>query len=179
MLLSLVVGLRHNHLSWQENLADMASLLRDSPTWEQAVALPEIGVVTPWDLERSWPSDALRWPTYTESTPELAERNFLRPLRRLVAELLGAEAQNALSRRAKVQDLIGRWLMARVQQAISEVTRALDAGEPRLAAGELDGLVRELSHWKATYGTECARNALGSMSRLLAPFAPHLEKREN
>jgi isoleucyl-tRNA synthetase len=87
--------------------------------------------------------------------------------------------------------LLDRWIVSRLNQVVAEVRRRLDAYEPNLAAGAIEGfVVEELSNWyirrnrrrfwksesdrdkAASYQTlyEC----LTTLAGLLAPFTPFL-----
>ena len=144
---SLVIGAGEERLGWLGDFAKVAALLRGSPAWEQALAIPESGPEATWDLERHAPADALRWAAYTNTTPDQAERDFVRPLWRLIVSLLDSSgAQDGLPGGA-TDELLDRWLAARLHHAATTVTQALDGREPGRAAGELAALVGDLAAW--------------------------------
>jgi isoleucyl-tRNA synthetase len=170
---SLVIGLGDRHLGWLSDLAGVAALTQGALAWEQAVALPEGETEEAWDLERSHSADALRWATYTGTTPDQAERDFLRPLWRLLLSFLGV-ADEVPPGQVPGGDLLDRWLAARLNQAISAVTHALESREPRRAADALAALVNDLVDWYMPRRSGSGVRMLEPLSQLLAPFAPHL-----
>jgi isoleucyl-tRNA synthetase len=166
---SLAVGLGEKYLGWLGDLTETAALLRGALAWEQAIALPESEAGGETHPDRSLPGDALRWAAYTRTTPDRAEREFLRPLWQLAVGR--ATMQGAITASGPNDKWGG---MSRLQQAICGVTEALDAGEPRRAAEELAALVGDLAGWYAPDQLGGGEEWLESLSRLLAPFVPHL-----
>jgi len=149
-------------------------LLRNEPAWEQALVIPTSAPETAWELERHAPADALRWAAYAGTTPELAERSFLRPLWQLAFSLLDApEGQDPVPRDA-TGELLDRWAAARLYQATAVVTQALDDREPQQAAGELAALVEDLAGWYVPRRPGAGARLLEPLTLLLAPFVPHL-----
>jgi isoleucyl-tRNA synthetase len=94
----------------------------------------------------------------------------------------GVPSPGEVSREKPYDQLLRRWLKARLRRGIDSVTSALDDCEPHLAAGELAMVVDDLSFWQSLlrsgsnlFGVGQARNeALDVLARLTAPFAPHL-----
>ena len=171
---SLVIGTGEERLGWLGDFAEIAALLRGSPAWEQALAIPESGSQVTWDLERHGPADALRWAAYTNTTPDQAERDFVRPLWRLTVSLLDSSgAQDGLPGGA-IYELLDRWLVARLYHAATAVTQALDDRKPGRAAGELAALVGDLAAWYMPRRPGAGREFLEPLTLLLAPFVPHL-----
>ena len=88
---------------------------------------------------------------------------------------MSLSSEAAAHRRAgKESDLLDRWLVARLHQVSGAVAQALDAQEPDRAAGELAGLVSDLADWAAPRQPGGLGPTLVFLSRLLAPFVPHL-----
>jgi hypothetical protein len=171
---SLVIGAGEERQGWLGDFAQAAALLRGSPAWEQSLAIPESGPQVAWDLERHAPTDALRWAAYTNTTPEQAERDFVRPLWRLIVSLLDSSgAQDGLPGGA-TYELLDRWLVARLYHAVTAVTQALDDRKPGRAAGELAALVGDLAAWYVPRRPGAGREFLEPLTLLLAPFVPHL-----
>jgi len=166
------VGLGDQHLGWLGDLAEVAALLGASLAWEQALALPASEPGSDWDLARIPSADALRWAAYAGTNPEQAERDFLRPLWQLAISLLSLP--EAPQVRAGEQDPLDLWLAARLQQATSVVTQALDGLDPYQAVEELEAVVRDLADWVVPYRPHSGSEALEPLSRLLAPFVPYL-----
>jgi isoleucyl-tRNA synthetase len=166
------VGFGDKHLGWLGDLTEVAALLRGSLAWEQAVALPELEIGPTLDLERALPADALRWAAYADMTPAEAERAFLHPLWRLVLPFLSGPSVSQA--KAGSEELFDRWLLARLYQAVTVLTGALDACDPQRAARELGALVDDVSGWYAPHRPGGGDEALGVLCRLLVPFAPHV-----
>ncbi len=171
---SLAIGVGEGRTGWLGDMTRIAPLLGGSAAWERALAIPESGFEAPWDLERHGPADALRWAAYTNTTPQEAERGFLRPVWRLIVSLLdSARARDQQPGNAMVE-LLDRWATARVYQAAAAVTRALDVREPQRAAGELASLVDDLTAWYMPQRPGVGRELVEPLTLLLAPFVPHL-----
>ena len=171
---SMAIGVGEEQVGWLGDLARVAALLRESPAWEQALAITESRPEVQWDLEHHAPADALRWASYTSMMPEQAERDFMRPLWQLVVALLdSSEAQVGLLEGATAE-LLDRWVAARMHYAITTTTQALDDREPWRAAGELATLMADLAGWYLPLRPGAGRDLLKPLTLLLAPFMPHL-----
>ncbi len=171
---SLAIGVGEERTGWLGDLSKVAALLGGSAAWERALAIPESGSETRWDLEHHPPADALRWAAYTNTTPKDAERAFLRPVWRLIASLLdSAQAPDQQPGNA-MAELLDRWAAARVYHGVAVVTRVLDVREPQRAAGELVSLVDDLAAWYMPQRPVGGRELVEPLTLLLAPFVPHL-----
>lgn len=170
----LAVGLGDKDLGWLGDLTETEALLRGALAWKQSLALPESEAGPAWDLEPAPPADALRWATYAATTPQEAEREFLRPLWRLAMSFLSAGEEKKGRAGAGLGECLDRWLAARLRQASDTVARALDRHDPGAAAGELACLVADLAGWYAPRRPGGGREALVPLCWLLAPFVPHL-----
>lgn len=166
----LAVGLGDRDLGWLGDFTEMMAVLHSSLAWQQAVALPESEPETDWSLERVMPADAMRWAAYAGTTPDRAEREFLRPLWQAIVSLY----ESPRSVETNVEELCDRWLLVRLHQATGAVSEALEAGEPGRAAGELAVLASDLGDWYVPHRPGGGRQYLASLSQLLAPFVPHL-----
>jgi isoleucyl-tRNA synthetase len=171
---SLAVGLGDRDLGWLGDMTEAMALLRGSLAWEQAVALPEGIPGSAWNLALPPPADVLRWASYAGKMPDQAERDFLRPLWCLIMELAAKADRSPAARPQEEQAILNRWLLARLQQTISTVTQALDACAPDQAANALSGLIHDLVTWYAPPLPEGEERLIETLSRLLAPFVPHL-----
>jgi isoleucyl-tRNA synthetase len=169
---NLAVGLGDLRLGWLGDLAEVAALLSGSLAWEQALALPEVEPESTWDLARIPSADALRWAAFAGTTPDRAGRDVLRPLWQAALSLLGQPS--VPSDQNGDDDLLDRWLAARLNQTIEAVALALDASDPRRATDELASLVSDLADWVVPYRLGGGREVLEPLSRLLAPFVPYL-----
>lgn len=170
---NLAIGLGDRHLGWLGDLSELAALLLGALAWERAVTLSEADPGSAWNMERMPPADAMRWAAYTGATADLAEQTFLRPLWRLVVSSLSVP-DRAWKGQMDEDDLLDRWLAARLSQSIILMTDSLDAGEPYLAAEELAALVADLDKWYAPHRPQGVGQVLELLCRLLAPFVPHL-----
>ena len=176
---SLAVGLGDRDLGWLGDAAEVAALLWDSLGWEQAVALPRIGVREGWDRERSQPADALRWAAYVGGTPVDAERDLLRPLWRwlISQEPSQAESGEAPARPRPAAELLDRWLLARLYETTRATQIALSGARPTGAAELVGALVQDIVGWYGLHRegiSPVQQPVLETLSRLLAPFVPHL-----
>lgn len=172
----MAIGLGDQHLGWLGDLTEVAALLQGTLAWERAMVLPESEPDAAWDLVRLPPADAVRWATWSGTTPEQAEHDFLRPLWRLALSVPTEPAPGLRGGAVvgKESDLLDRWLAARLYQASRAVDEALDAQEPARAAGALAALVSDLADWAAPRQPAYLVPALEFTSRLSAPFVPHL-----
>ncbi len=182
----LAVGVRDRHVGWLGDLAEIAALLWGDLAWEQAMVLPKVEVEPVLEPAPALAADAMRWAAYTGVTPSQAERGFLRPARGLAQSLLGLNEDRRGEEPPSpdrlweelegttIGSLLERWSSARVNQAIVAVTQALDAGEPSQAAQELAALVSDLADWYAVHRAGGRAEVLEPLSRILAPFVPHL-----
>jgi len=169
------IGLGDRELGWLGDLTEMAALLRGSLAWGQAVTLPEAGIETAWDQRQSAPADALRWAAYTGVTPDQAEQDLLRPLWAWVYRQTGSQdAEITLPPQpGAAEGMGGDQVLARLRQAVSTVTEALEECDLPRATRELTALAGDLSGLYAPQPSERA-GAIDMLSRLLAPFVPHL-----
>jgi isoleucyl-tRNA synthetase len=185
----LAVSLGRTHSGWLADLAALAGLVHRAPAWTQAVELPEHiqppapRVAEGMDLDRmhSSPATALRWAAYTGTTPDQAEETFLRPLWQLICESVDRTAERPSSPVGSeqilseaAQQILVRWLHARLYQGIATITDALESFQPETAAARLAALIGDLQQWPATYVEAGTTTVLEALSCLLAPFTPHL-----
>ena len=175
---TLAVGIGDKHIGWLGDLSEASALLHGALAWEQALALPQAPDGAFQDVNRSTPADALRWAAYAGTTPAQAERDLLRPLWQLfirsqdsVASTQTPEAPASKRTRAQLFD---RWLAARLNQTIIDVTKHLDACNPHQSVQTLALLVSDITDWYATYQDNIAPEVTEPLSRLMAPFIPHL-----
>ena len=169
------VGLGDKELGWVGDLTEMAALLRGSLAWGQAVVSPGGRTETEREQRQPTPADTLRWAAYTGVTPDQAEQGFLRPLWALVHPQAGSQGMAevaALPQSVAKRKTDDDRLQVRLRQAVSTVTEALELCDLARATGELVTLVGDLSG----LGTpqQLGAEAIEMLSRLLAPFAPHL-----
>jgi isoleucyl-tRNA synthetase len=167
----LAVGLPGRE-GWLDVLHKTVGLLGGERVAYQVVSLPAVQADSSWDPDRPALSDALRWATYAGTTPELAERSFLRPLWQLALALPTQQPPDG--ELPPDSELLGRWLRARVAKATDVVSHALDNGDLKQATGELASLVDEAVGFCLPGQTDGGASVLDPLSRLLAPFVPHM-----
>lgn len=173
---ALAIGLGQEGGGWLADLATAATLLRGPTPWGRSLKVPLGQSDLMLDIDSRTPADALRWAVYTETSPLQAEREFLQPL----WELAVTSTQGPLSARGRDaesagdESLLDRWIAARLRQTTQEITRALEALDLGRAARALNGFVQHVTAWYAPLRPEGVARVLEPLSRLLAPFAPHL-----
>ncbi len=178
---SLAVSLGDRQPGWLSDTAEMTALLRGSPAWEQSVTVEEGSEWPARELQHSRPADAERWAAYAGSTPEEAEEAFLRPLWSLAAAG-GIQPPTSLrGGEVAVGELLDRWLQARLHEVTCVVGQALDDADPGGAVGHLATFADDLADWYLPHHPRGGLPAgpagdemLATLSRLLAPFVPHL-----
>ena len=170
----LAIGVGDEGQGWLDDCAKVAALLDSGPAWERALTLSENEADLAQDQERYAPGDALRWATYAGTTLGQAERDFLRPLWRLVVSLLDPSEAGSMPPGQATGELLDEWMAARLYHAAAAVTRALDEREPGRAARELAALLDDWAGWYAPRRPGVGRELVEPLTLLLAPFAPHL-----
>jgi isoleucyl-tRNA synthetase len=98
----------------------------------------------------------------------------MRPLWQLVVSVLGSSESQAAAPAGETEQILDRWVSARLHHTASAVTDALDGREPARAAGELAALVGDLVAWYQPWRPGAGRELLEPLVLLLAPFLPHL-----
>ncbi len=175
----LVVSLGDRGRDWLDDTAEMAALLGGPLTWVRALPLNQGPEWPAGEADRRRAADAQRWAAYAGLTPERAEEEFLRPLWSLAAA--GGDKPATPEPPTAVGTLLDRWLQARLHEVAGAVGEALDAAEPGRASGYLATLPGDVADWYVPHhprgglpvgpmGEEMA----ATLSRLLAPFVPHL-----
>ncbi|MFC2031071.1 class I tRNA ligase family protein, partial [Chloroflexota bacterium] len=84
----LAISLDRGDRGWLQDKDQLGTILQQAVADRPAIALPRKVVGRSWDHTRSSSGDALRWATYTETAPHLAEAGFLRQVQHLVQDLL-------------------------------------------------------------------------------------------
>ena len=157
---------------WLDLLQSMAGLMEGAPASNQSLALVNSQNDSSWDLTRPFLSDAVRWASVTGSTPDLVERDLLQPLWRVALALSASQTGDAADHGES--ELLHRWLRARIAKAVGVVTDGLDSRDLAQAVAELTCLLDDVVRLYLAYQPEGAGDVLDTLSRLLAPFVPHL-----
>lgn len=203
---------------WFYSLHAISTLLYGEPCFKNVICLGHLvdekghkmskskgNVVEPLPMFDKYGADAVRWYLFTASEPgeqkrfserlvQEAQRGFLGTLWNvysffvLYANLDKPNLQNRpeVQRRPEMD----RWLVARLQRLIQEVTEGLEAYDARGAGKALEAFVDELSNWyvrrnrrrfwknedatdrEAAYAT--LWEALVTVAKLTAPFTPFI-----
>jgi len=203
---------------WFYSLHAISTLLYNQPCFKNVICLGHLvdekghkmskskgNVVEPLPMFDKYGADAVRWYLLTGSEPgeqkrfserlvQEAQRGFLGTLWNVYSffVLYANLDRPNLNQRPPVQDRpeIDRWLVARQQQLIQQVTAALDAYNARGAGKALEQFVEELSNWyvrrnrrrfwknedptdrESAYAT--LWEALVTVAQLTAPFTPFI-----
>ena len=203
---------------WFYTLHALATLMKGDLCYKNVICLGHIldgegqkmskskgNIVDPWDVLNTQGADALRWYLYTANPPG-EPRRFSQDLvsesiRRFMLTLWNTYSffvtyanldQPDLTAAAKVpyaeRPLIDRWLVARLNALVRDVTGMLDKYEVTGPARAIEGFIDDLSNWYvrrnrrrfwksesdsdklAAYQT--LHEALVTVSKLCAPFIP-------
>ncbi|MDT7919899.1 MAG: isoleucine--tRNA ligase [Meiothermus sp.] len=203
---------------WFYSLHAISTLLYNQPCFKNVICLGHLvdekghkmskskgNVVEPLPMFDKYGADAVRWYLFTGSEPgeqkrfserlvQEAQRGFLGTLWNVYGffVLYANLDKPNLNQRPPVQDRpeMDRWLVARQQQLIEQVTSALDAYDARGAGKALEQFVEELSNWyvrrnrrrfwkndnptdrESAYAS--LWEALVTVSQLAAPFTPFI-----
>lgn len=154
--------------------------------------------VDPWAILNSEGADALRWYLYVSAPPEHSRR-FSRELvnesaRRFLGTLMNTYNFFVLNANAAKPDLsqakapkdresLDRWILARLNKLVKQVTEDLNVFDLTPAARKLDDFVDDLSNWfvrtsrrrfwaEEVEAFQTLWECLETVSKLLAPFVP-------
>jgi len=203
---------------WFYSLHAISTLLYNQPCFKNVICLGHLvdekghkmskskgNVVEPLPMFDKYGADAVRWYLFTGSEPGEQKRFSERLVQEAQRGILGTlwnvysffvlyanlDRPN-LNQRPPVQDRpeMDRWLVARQQQLVQQVTAALDAYDARGAGKALEQFVEELSNWyvrrnrrrfwknedptdrESAYAT--LWEALVTVAQLTAPFTPFI-----
>ena len=162
-------------------------------------------VLDPWEVVNVYGADAVRWFFYAGSAPwrdrrldpkDIIEtRGVLETVRNVYSffALYAGIDQFEPSQHTVSSDqraLLDRWILSRLQHAVSETTRALDEYDPVAATQAIATFVDELSNWYVRnsrarfWGSSWTVDKISAfatlyevlleLAKLLAPFVPFL-----
>ncbi|MDW8481152.1 MAG: isoleucine--tRNA ligase [Meiothermus sp.] len=203
---------------WFYSLHAISTLLYGEPCFKNVICLGHLvdekghkmskskgNVVEPLPMFDKYGADAVRWYLFTASEPgeqkrfserlvQEAQRGFLGTLWNVYSffVLYANLDRPNLQSRPEVQKRpeMDRWLVARLQQLIEQVTERLEVYDARGAGKALEAFVDELSNWyvrrnrrrfwknedaadrEAAYAT--LWEALVTLAKLTAPFTPFI-----
>ncbi|WP_104990590.1 isoleucine--tRNA ligase [Deinococcus sp. NW-56] len=202
---------------WFYSLHAIATMLYDQPAYRNVICLGHIvdehgakmskskgNVVEPLPLFDRYGADSVRWYMFMASDPgdqkrfserlvAEAQRSYVNTLWNVYSFFVlyanldqpGLEDAPAAAERPEMD----RWLLARLEETVRDVTEALDAYDARSGGRALERFVADLSNWYvrrnrsrfwgeggqvdvAAYAT--LHEALLTVSQLTAPFTPFL-----
>ncbi len=203
---------------WFYSLHAISTLLYDSPAYKNVICLGHLldekgqkmskskgNVVEPIPTFDKYGADAVRWYVYTSGEPgdskRFSERLVVEGMRGFLNTLWNVYGFFVLYANLDNPDLVNRpepksrpemdrWLVARTQQLILEVTEKLDAYDAKNAGRALEQFVDELSNWFVRRGRRrfwknddaadqasayaTLYEALVTLTQLSAPFTPFL-----
>lgn len=156
-------------------------------------------VINPWEMIDRYGADALRWYMYTVNQPgdnkrfdetlldEMVKKTFLILWNVHIFGKTYAGAQTANRDNKRSNHVLDRWITAKLNLLIKNVTAHLDAYLIPEAGREISDFITDLSTWylrrsrdrfKAENDSVAAtlRSVLMSVSKIMAPFAPFLSE---
>jgi len=146
-------------------------------------------VVEPWDLINRYGADAVRWYFYTVNPPgepkKFDENDLLKTKRRFHNLLYNSSvfyktyvSLNSKPHNLKSENILDKWIIARLNEVIVKTTERLDDYDIGGAAKIIESLVDDLSHWyirrsrKRPETLSVLRYVLLEIAKLIAPFTP-------
>jgi isoleucyl-tRNA synthetase len=203
---------------WFYTLLAVATLLGREAAYKNVISLGLIldksgqkmskskgNVVNPWDIINRYGVDALRWYLYTVNPPgepkrfdedELAKnsRQFFTMLYNsyVFYETYADRSAKFKIQNSKLSNVLDEWILARLDETIAAVTKALNHYDVGGGANEVEHLVDDLSRWyirrsrrrfqkpdsspagQKDYAAASATlgYVLQEISKLIAPFTP-------
>jgi isoleucyl-tRNA synthetase len=189
----LAVGTGDQATGWLGELQKIAALLHQRPGWDRALALRQGAPAGDMSLDLLISADQVRWSAYRvpgrdpdkasseaeagggerQESPGSGDdgvrsRDMLRQAWALTFPPSGEIEPGTAGARAEA------WLRVRLLQQAARVTDALEACDPGHAAAELAALIGDMQRWQAAARSALPADSVEMLSRLLAPFVPHL-----
>jgi len=185
-------------LDYKEPYKNVVSLGLIHDKHGQKMSKSKGNVVDPWVLVEKYGADAIRWYFYTVNPPgeskNFDETEILKSYRKFHMLVYNSfvffrtYGKKPSDKRTVSENVLDRWIVARLEETKSGVASLLDAYDIREAALALEGLADDLSRWyirrsrrrfqKAEDPKDFADAsatlyaALVNLSKLMAPFMP-------
>ncbi len=198
---------------WFYTLLAVATLLKKKAPYRNVISLGLLldknaqkmskskgNTVSPWDMIQKYGADTVRWYFYTVNAPgepkRFDEADLGKVLRQFILMMYNSYVfyRTYADKSAKYKaptaksNVLDRWVIARLDEAIAVSTKALDAYDIGGAGKSIEEFVNDLSRWyirrsrrrlqkpdnKKDYAAASAtlRYCLTELTKLLAPFMP-------
>lgn len=195
---------------WFYTLLAISTLLGKSAAYKNVVSLGLVldkngqkmskskgNVVNPWEMIEKYGADSLRWYFYTVNPPgeskKFDEIDLGKVSRQFVSLIYNSFVfyETYADKNAKLQkskNILDKWVMSRLNQTITEVTKKLESYEIGEAARLIEVFAGDMSRWyirrsrrrlqrpedKKDYAAASAilKLVLSELAKMLAPFMP-------
>ncbi|KKT57194.1 MAG: Isoleucine-tRNA ligase [Candidatus Giovannonibacteria bacterium GW2011_GWC2_44_9] len=203
---------------WFYSLLSVGTLLGKSAPYKDVISLGHVldakgkkmskslgNVVDPMMLIEKYGADATRWYFFTINQPwdpklfkeegiKDASRRFFMILWNVLQflKIYSGEGRGNSPPKGRVNLLINKWIIAKLNEVANSVTKKLDAYDIVGAARDLENfIVEDISHWyirrirdvmkndstEAKETSAVLTHLLGKTAKLLAPFAPFIAEK--
>jgi isoleucyl-tRNA synthetase len=199
---------------WFYTLLAISTLLKKPAAYKNVVSLGLVldkngqkmskskgNVVNPWEMIEKYGADSLRWYFYTVNPPGESKKFDEIDLGKVSRQFVGLiynsfvfyetyADKNAKASMGgiKSKNILDKWVMSRLNQTITEVTKKLEIYEIGEAARLIETFAGDMSRWyirrsrrrlqrpedKKDYAAASAtlKLVLGELAKMLAPFMP-------
>lgn len=198
---------------WFYTLLSVSTLLGMGKPYKNVVSLGHIldaqgqkmskskdNVVNPWEMFDRYGADAVRWYMYTINQPgdnkkfdetvldEMVRKTFMIIWNvHIFGKTYSSPTSGASIHEQKQKNILDRWIIAKLNLLIKNVTAHLDAYRIPEAGREITDFITDLSTWyirrsrerfKAgkAEARETLKTTLLSLSKLMAPFTPFISE---
>ena len=194
---------------WFYSLLAISTLLGYGPSYQNVISLEHVldakgekmskskgNVISAFEPIEKYGADSLRWYFYTVSGPGEAKAFNLNDLKKMASRILMlynifefyklyADKKYApINLNANTASILDKWILAKLNLLIKEVSQKMDTYDITAAARILDGFIGDFSQWYlrrsrdrfSGEGGKVASQILGyvliNLVKLLAPFIP-------